>query len=273
MKKTMIRSLTYALGLIMLVALAEIGTAAAASVSLSNITVPAGQSRNSAGFRVRNRGTFTVRVRVRTNTLLGYGGRSSYRVRLMRGNAILATRNMTTGSSYRTVTFVHTVTNCNQTNALYRINVRNTSTDNPQQAIASFPTFQVPDLTPVTGNMSLFGVTQGNTITRTIPSHLRPSGTGGRIIVTATWDGVCGLNAAGCRLIFRLRRGATVLRTSNGYAHNALFGNANPKMTINYLVPANQVGGSWTLRITGSQSGSVSNVRPKVTFTPRCQNP
>lgn len=243
----------------------------AATVSLNTITVPSGGSAFSSTFNVANRGQFSVQVRLRTNTLLGYGGQTTYRAELMRGTTVLDFADRTVSSTFETVTLSYTVPNCGQTGT-YRIRVRNMPGTNPQQGQAAFNPFEVPSLTPVSGNLPIFGVVQGTTEDRSIPSNLQPSGTGGTMRVTATWDGICLPDPAGCQLRFRLKRNGATMATSIGYSQNALFGNANPKMNISYLVPSTQVGGTWSLQVVGSSVNNVQNVKPNVSFTPVCQN-
>ncbi len=249
------------------------GASLTRAVSLNPISIPAGGSAFSSNFNVGNLGQFSVTVQLRTNTLLGYGGQSTYRAELMRSNSttVLTSVDRTVSSAFENATFSFTLTNCNQTGN-YRIRVRNLPGTNPQQGQAAFLPFEVPSLTPVSGNLSIFGVVQGTTENRPIPLNLQPSGTGGTMRVTATWDGICLPDAVGCQLRFRLQRNGGTMAQSIGYSHNALFGNASPKMTINYLVPANQVGGTWRLQVVGSSVNNVQNVRPNVSFTPVCQN-
>jgi hypothetical protein len=259
--------------LTMLAGVFVFGTTAssAATVRLNNITIPRGGVRTSRSFQVSDRGTFTARVRVRTNTLIGYGGQSRYRVQLLRGNTVVRTRERTVSSGFENVFLNYTVPNCASTGT-YRIRVRNISTDNPQEGIASFPQFDVPSLTPSSGNLSLFGVKQGNVIDRPIPNNRQPSGSGGRIRITATWDGICLPDVKGCKLRFRLKRNGATRSSDLGYAHNSLLAGTSEKMTISYLVPANLVTGTWSLQIVGDSRADVNNVRTKVSFTPVCQN-
>jgi len=266
--------------LAMLSVLAGAKTTFAATVSLKNVNIPQGGSAYSQNFTVSNRGKFTVTVRLRTahiTGLVGGGGTSRYRAELMRSNntTVLDSAERTVGNNLENVTLTYNVANCSQTGS-YRIRVRNISTDNPQQGEAVFPSFVVPSLDPASGQLSQFGVKQGNTIERSIPNSLQPSGTGGALRITATWDGLCGLDPAGCKMTFRLlRNGSTISNSSTystGYAHNALYGNASPKMTINYTVPSNLVQGTWSLRVTGNSLADTNNVRTIVSFTPVCQN-
>jgi hypothetical protein len=279
-KQTIIRSITLGSGLVILLVLAGVSSALAASVSLPNITIPSGGSALSQNFTVNNRGGFMVTVRLRTahpTGLIGGGGTSRYIAELMRSNntTVLAKAERTVGNNFENVVLNYNVADCSQTGS-YRIRVRNISTDNPQMGEASFPTFNVPSLDPASGQLSMFGVKQGNTIDRSIQNSLQPSGTGGLLRVTATWDSICLPDPAGCKMSFRLlRNGATISNAatySTGYAHNAMFGNASPKMTISYNVPANLVQGTWSLRVTGSPLADTNNVITKINFTPACQN-
>lgn len=259
---------------VMLVALfltAGAELAKAKTVSFNPVNIPSGGSAFTPNFTVENRGQFTITVKLRTNTVLNYGGQSRYRAELMRSNntTVLATAERTVSSGFENVTLNYNVTNCNQTGN-YRIRLSNVAGVNPQPGQAAFNTFVVPSLTPASGTLPMFGVTQGNTVDRPInlPSVI-PSGSGGNMKVTATWDGACLPDLGGCKLTFRLRRNNVTLATSNGYIST---GSKTPKMNINYLVPPNQVGGTWSLQVVGSTINSVLNVKPTVSFTPVCQN-
>ena len=127
-------------------------------------------------------------------------------------------------------------------------------------------------LIPTTGKLSKFGVVQGITETRTIPNELKAQGSGGTLKITATWIGICGLDPAGCLLTFTLRRDGVSKKAALGYAQNALFGNAAPKMILSYSVPSSEVSGAWTLDVKGSTGGNVNDVEPTISFTPRCQD-
>lgn len=242
----------------------------AATVKLSNVNVPKYGNKYSKSFKVSNKGTFTVKVRLRTNTLLGYGGNSKFRVQLMKGTQVLVTKYRTVSSSYKNVYLTYTVPSCAKT-GYYRIRFRNVSGDNPQAGTANIPPFNVPSLTPKTRTLSMFGVVQGQTINRDIPSYAEPTGTGGQLKITATWDGICLPDTKGCKLTFRLRRNGSTKKTDIGYSHSSLLAGSSEKMTIYYNVPASQVSGNWDLRITGSSKANVNNVKTKVRFTPKCQ--
>lgn len=244
---------------------------AAARVTLRTVKVPRGGSVNSQRFRVRNRGTISAVVRVRTNTLFGVSGQSRYRVQLMRGTRVVVTRTILVSSGFENLRIVRRLDNCNEAGS-YHFKITNITRDNPQEGIVAFRPFDAPDLTPRTANLSQFGVTQGNTINRPIPTAGQPGGSTGRIKVTAMWDGICLPNPKGCSLTFTLRRDGRAMRTDVGYSHNSVFAGSSEKMTINHTVPANQVGGRWDLRIKGSTHATVSNVRAKVSFTPVCRN-
>ncbi len=265
--KTMLFVLTMLLGVFFIGA----KSASAATVRLNNINIPKTGNKYSKTFRVANRGSFRVRVRLRTNTLLGYGGQSKFRVQLMRGTSVMVTKYKTVSSGFENVYLTYVVPNCSKTGT-YRVRIKNVSTDNPQPGVANFPQFTVPSLAPKTGNLSLFGVVQGQTINRQIPSYLEPFGSGGRMKITATWDGNCLPDVKGCKLTYRLRRNGVTKKTDVGYSHSSLLAGATQKMTVNYLVPANQVQGDWDLRITGGTVANVNNVRTKISFTPVCQN-
>lgn len=260
------------LGLVGLFVLTGVSVAQTTTVSLNPVTIPAWAPTNptasSATFNVANQGQFSVTVRLRTDVL--FGGQTQYRAELMRGTTVLDSEERIVSSAFENVSLSYNVTNCNQTGT-YRIRVRNVQGPNPQQGRAEFYPFQVPSITPISGNLPIFGVTQGNTVDRSIPENLEPFGTGGTMRVTATWDGICLPDAAGCQLTFRLRRNGTTMASDNGYAQNALVPPGS-RMSINYNVPANQVAGDWSLQVVGSQINSVVNVRPTVSFTPVCQN-
>ncbi len=242
------------------------------TVNFNPVNIPAGGSAFTPNFTVANRGEFSVTVRLRTNTILGYGGTTRYHADLMRSNntTVLATTYADVSSTAVAKTLKFNVAKCNETGN-YRIRLRNAGGGvNMVAGNATFDPFVVPSLTPASGTLPLFGVTQGNTVDRPInlPSVI-PSGSGGNMKVTATWDGACLPDLGGCKLTFRLRRNNITLASSNGYISS---GSKTPKMNINYLVPPNQVGGTWSLQVVGSTINSVLNVKPTVSFTPVCQN-
>ncbi len=249
----------------------------AKTVKLNDVNIPRTYEGPafSQSFIVSNRGTLRIKVGIMVQSLLG-AGQSVYVAELMRTNdtMVLASQEYFVTTNLNVKELIYTVPDCGKTGS-YRIRVRNTSTDNPQKGVATFPQFTVPDLDPVTGPLSTFSVGQGLTVDRSIPTqpiNLQPSGSGGKMLITSTWTSICGVDPAGCRLTFRLKRNGTTVASSNGYSHNALFGNASPRMTINYTVPANQVSGTWSLQVAGAGSGSATNVKPTVKFTPVCQN-
>src|SRR5262249_52252613 len=134
--------------------------------------------------------------------------------------------------------------------------------------------FDFPDPGPiVSGPSQSFGVTQGNTVPRGIADFTSP----GNVKITATWNSPVinsnGVDPAGLKLTFKLLQGNTVRAQSTGYAQNALLGNANPKMTINYGVTSDNisVGGDWKLNIVGSPGGDASDVKLTIPSTPKCQ--
>jgi hypothetical protein len=276
-KQKIIRSITLGLGVFMLMVLAGADTAFAKTITLKNVNIPSKFSGPvfSTSFPVKNRGSFTVKVGVRIADIVG-AGQSRYLVELMKENntTVLASKEFLVTNYFQYANITFNVTNCGETGN-YRFRIQNTSQDNPQPGEATFAPFEVPDLDPVSGTLSTFSVTQGNTVDRSIPTtpkNLQPSGSGGIMKITATWDSICGADPAGCRLTFRLRRNGETITSDNGYAHNALFGNASPKMTITYNVPANKVEGTWSLRVVGANLGNASNIKPTVSFTPVCQN-
>jgi len=135
-------------------------------------------------------------------------------------------------------------------------------------------TFSFTDPGPtVSGPSQAFGVTQGNTVPRGIADFTSP----GNVKITATWNSPVinsgGVDPAGLKLTFRLLQGNTVRAQSTGYAHNALLGNANPKMTINYGVTSANIsaGGDWKLIVVGSPNGDASDVKFTISFTSKCQ--
>ena len=277
MKKTaIIRSMTLALGLAMFLILAGASEALAGTVNLPELIVPRGGSADSATFNVTDTGAFTVGAYLKTNIIcppfISPNNSSRYRLQLMRGTTVVATVERVAGcSNYVEQDIPFTVATCAQT-GVYRVRITNISADNPQEGKVGFFRFQVPTLTATSGKLSKFGVTQGNTINRNIPATLEPQGSGGRLRISATWDSLCGFDVSGCRLTFVLKRNGNEVTRSNGYASNALFGNASPKMSISHLVPAGQVSGDWTFDVIGNSQANVSNVEPTVSFTPACQN-
>ena len=265
--QNIIRSLTVSFGLVMAIMLFGVGSAFAA-VNLPNVIIPAGGARNSASFNVTDTGLLTVRVKIKNTAWFGIGGQSRYRAQLMRGNTEVDRAERVVASDFETVTLSVNIASCNQKGS-YHVRVSNISSDNPQQGEAQFPAFDPPRLEPITGNLSMFGVLQGDTVTRNIPNSLEPFGNGGRLKITATWDSLLCPDLAGCKLTFILKRNGSEITQSTGYAHNALLGNANPKMTID--IPVSQVSGDWTFNVKGTSLGSVINVKPTVSFTPQCQ--
>lgn len=258
----------------LLIALAGTHASSAKTVILNDVAIPQnGDPKFSQSFIVSNRGKLTIKVGIRGELLTGI---SVYVAELMRTNdtTVLASQEYRVKAYYLYQDLAYTIPDCGKTGS-YRIRVRNTSTENPQTGNATFPQFTAPDLDPVTGPLSTFSVGQGLTVDRPIPTspiNLQPSGSGGNMLITSTWTSICGVDPAGCRLTFRLKRNGTTVASSTGYSHNALFGNASPRMTINYTVPANQVSGTWSLQVAGAASGSSTNVKPTVKFTPVCQN-
>jgi hypothetical protein len=158
-------------------------------------------------------------------------------------------------------------------NPRWKVRVKSQNGQAPPAKVFGKIIFSYTDPGPATNTSSAFGVTQGNTVDMGIADPTQP----GALKITATWNSPVinseGVDPAGLKLRFRLVRGNTTLTEGFGYAHNALFGNANPKMTINYNVTANDIaaGGNWKLRVTGSSGGDASDVKFTKTFTPRCQ--
>ena len=185
---------------------------------------------------------------------------------------VVASRNETASLTAKTATLTASGSNkgCNPP---WKVRVKSQNGQPPPAKVFGKITFSFTDPGPVASTSTAFGVTQGNTVERNIADPAQP----GSMRITATWNSPVinsgGVDPAGLKLRFRLVRGNTVLAESLGYAHNALFGNANPKMTINYNVTANDIaaGGNWELRVTGSSGGDASDVKFTKTFTPRCQ--
>ena len=252
------------------------------AVKLPNQPIPAsGAWTVSVPFTVNDTGTITVRVGLRVNTPFGIPvlGESEYEAALVKMTApttALASVKRTVTSSFETVTLTFNVSDCSKTGS-YAIRLRNSGNINKQAGEAQFPEFTPPTLpSTASGTLSTFGVTQGNSPSIALPETLEPQGDGGRLKVTATWDSNC-LDTAGCRLTFQLLKGGdngTVYGpTVTGYAHNALFGNANPKMTLDVEIKKADAAAStdWSLKIKGDSRGNASNVKATVTFTPLCQ--
>lgn len=276
-KHSRIRSTLLISTFVLLTALVGAETSSAKTVKLTDVKIPRTYEGPafSQSFIVSNRGTLRIKVGIMVDSLLG-AGQSIYEAELMRtnDNLVLASQRYVVITNLSVKELIYTIPDCSKTGS-YRIRVRNTSTENPQKGVATFPQFTVPSTDPATGPLSTFSVAQGLTVDRSIPTspiNLQPSGTGGNMLITATWNSICGADPAGCRLTFRLKRNGTTVASSTGYSHNALFGNASPRMTINYTVPANQVSGTWSLQVAGAASGSATNVKPTVKFTPVCQN-
>lgn len=248
-------------------------TAVFAGVKLPNRSISSsGSYVQTPTFAVTDIGEVKILLRVRVKGFFGSGGSSTYQVQLMNDNTILDSENVTTGTSFKSVTVRYVLTNCNQTGSKYYVRIRNASQDNPQPGEAVFNEFIPPTTSPTKSNqMSMFGVTQGNIVNRDIPQFMEPTGSGGELKITATWNSVCRFDPAGCRLIFILKRNGSAVKQANGYAMNSVKMRGKPKMVLRYNVPANQVGSNWSLEIRGSSSGNVSDVRPTVTFTPRCE--
>jgi hypothetical protein len=247
------------------------------ATKLPNQSIPAdGAWATSVPFTVSDTGTLSFKVRLRVNTpfgvpLLGESQFEAALVKMTNPTAVIVSQKRNVTSTFETLTFTYEITDCSKLGS-YAIRLRNSGDINRQQGEAEFPEFFPPVRVPAaSGILSKFGVTQGNTIPIGIPSALEPAGTGGRLRVTATWDGLCLPDAAGCKLNYQLFRNGVAYGSSvTGYAHNALFGTASPKMTVDTDVPAEKVSGDWSLQIKGDSRGSVSNVSTTVRFTPRC---
>jgi hypothetical protein len=251
-----------------------LATATAFAVKLPNQPIPAnGTWTSSVPFTVNATGTITVRVRLRVNTPFGIPvlGESEYEAVLVRMTApttALASVKRTVTASFETVTLTFNVSDCSKTGS-YAVRLRNSGNINKQAGEAEFTPPTLPS--SASGILSTFGVTQGNTPIIAIPEALEPQGTGGSLKVTATWDSTC-LDTAGCRLKFAfIRNGAPYKTAVTGYAHNALFGTASPKMTLDRMIDPGDVNADWSLQITGDSRGNTSNVKATVVFTPRCQ--
>jgi len=271
----LIRFITWNFGSMLVVLLAS---ATAFAVKLPNQPIPAnGTWTSSVPFTVNATGTITVRVGLRVNTPFGIPvlGESEYEAMLVKMTApttslVSVKRSVT--ASFEMVTLTFNVSDCSKTGS-YAVRLRNSGSINKQAGEAEFAEFTPPTLPSLaSGTLSTFGVTQGNTAKIAIPEALEPQGNGGSLKVTATWDSNC-LDASGCKLKFAFLKGDTVYKntTATGYAHNALFGNASPKMTLDLDINKADVAADWSLQITGDARGNTSNVKATVIFTPRCQ--
>jgi hypothetical protein len=187
--------------------------------------------------------------------------------------AVVASRNDTASLTAKTATLNASGSNkgCNPP---WKVRVKSPNGQALPAKVFGKITFSFTDPGPVASTSSAFGVTQGNTLERDIADPAQP----GALKITATWNSPVinsgGVDPAGLKLRFRLFRGTEPKGDDGfGYAHNALFGNANPKMTINYNVTAEDIaaGGNWKLKVTGSSGGDASDVKFTKTFTPRCQ--
>lgn len=249
-----------------------IPTVVSAAVKLPNRSISSsGTYSRTPSFAVTDTGELKVTVRVRVKGFFGSGGSSSYRVQLMRGNTVVDTETVVTNSSFANANLRYVLTNCHQTSSNYYIRMRNTSSVNPQPGEAQFVPFDPPRSVSKQYSMAQFGVVQGNRVNRDIPQYMEPEGSGGTLLITATWKSFCGFDLAGCRLIFILKRNGSQVAQANGYSLNSIPMKNKPKMRLGYSVPASQVGSNWSLEVRGSSSGNVQDVRPMVTFTPRCQ--
>jgi hypothetical protein len=159
-------------------------------------------------------------------------------------------------------------------NPPWRVRVKTQNRQAPPAKVSGSVNFSFTDPGPiVSGPSQSFGVTQGNTVPRGIADFTSP----GNLKITATWNSPVinsnGVDPAGLKLTFKLLQGNTVRAQSTGYAHNALLGNANPKMTINYGVTSDNIsaGGDWKLNVIGSSGGDASDVKFTISFTPKCQ--
>ncbi len=245
----------------------------ALAVNLPGFKVTKGNSKTSQTFNVPSAGSLTVNVKVRVAGIFGVSlvGNSTYRAQLIRpnGDGVGEGVNVTAGGEFVTIRLETTVT-CAQTGN-WKVRVTNTNTVNPADGDVEFPPFNVPQLETHTTTLSAFTVNQGTSEDRSIASEFEPNAPGGRMTITATWDGICGFDTSGCKATLTLLRdGQPYGASSTGYSTNALFGNANPKAAINILVPLSDVSGNWSLRVKASSSGTISNVKPKVTFAERC---
>ena len=259
------------------ISLMLLSQSAADATKLPSQSIPAtGGWTSSVPFTVSDTGTLSFKVKLRVNAPFGVPvlGESQFEaalVKMTNPNAVLVSQKRNVTSTFETLTFTYEITDCSKTGS-YAIRLRNSGDINRQQGEAEFPEFFPPVRAPAaSGTLSKFGVTQGNTIPIGIPSALEPTGSGGRLKITATWDGLCPPDAAGCKLSYLLlRNGVAYGGSVTGYGHNALFGSASPKMTLDPDIPAEKVSGDWSLMIKGDSRGSVSNVSTTIRFTPRC---
>lgn len=245
-----------------------------AGVKLPNRSISSnGSYAQTPTFAVTDIGELKIALRVRVKGIFGSGGSSTFRVQLMNDNTVLDTEDVTASSNYKAVSVRFVLTSCSQTGEKYYVRIKNVSQDNPQPGEAAFNEFTPPTTLPAKSHsMSQFGVTQGNIINRDIPQFMEPTGSGGTLRITATWNSVCKFDLAGCRLIFILKRNGSAVKQANGYAMNSIRMRGKPKMNLKYSVPAHQVGSNWSLEVRGSSTGNASDVRPTVSFTPRCQS-
>jgi hypothetical protein len=184
---------------------------------------------------------------------------------------VVASRNDTASLAAKTATLTASGFNrgCNPP---WKVRVKSQNGQTPPAKVFGKITFSYTDPGPSSATSQAFGVTQGNTVERNFADPVQP----GALRITATWNSPVissgGVDPAGLKLRFKLFRGASFLTEGFGYAHNALLGNASPKMTINYNVTSTDIsaGGNWVLRVIGSSGGDVSDVKFTTTFTPRC---
>jgi hypothetical protein len=247
-----------------------------AAVNLQSIKVPKGGSALSQSFNVGDAGSFTVNVKVRVAPILfvPVNGTSKYKAELIRPNgSIAAFGEKLAGADFVTIPLSTTCV-CGQTGS-WKIKVTNTATENKQEGEVQFPSFNVPTPETYTTTLSAFTVNQGTSEIRNIPTAYEPRSPGGRMTITAAWDGICGFDPAGCKATLTLLRNGQPYKASSGgqssgYSTNALFGNANPKAKISVFVPLSDVSGDWTLKVAASSAGTISSVKPKVTFKEGC---
>ncbi|NNE98620.1 MAG: hypothetical protein HKN25_06335 [Pyrinomonadaceae bacterium] len=241
-----------------------------AAVRLPDLSIPRnGGFASTSTFNVSRSGRLRVTVQAAVRGFLGSGGNSTYQVMLMRGRRVVQIRSVTTNTRFRSMVFDVNVA-CDQTGR-YHFRVRNNLPQNRQAGIAKFVPFDPPRPVTRANNMSRFGITQGQTLTRPVPRNLVPR-VPGRLTLTATWGSTCNLNLAGCKLRFQIVRNGRVLSTSRwGYTYTTRFAPSNQKLRLNYMVPANRVGGNWSLRVSASSIGDAANVIPRLAFTSGCR--
>ncbi len=149
------------------------------------------------------------------------------------------------------------------------------SNGNPPADVSGRYEIYFDDPSPITTTLPSFGVFQRGRGSQPLYAPVTP----GDWTITATWDSTDanpfdGSDPEGLKLRFTLlRNGRQVGEPSTGYAQNALFGHASPKMALRYRVTAADLEGqdTWAIRVTGSSQGHATNVKVTAKLAPRCQ--